>query len=90
MIDIEPLWLTLKLATVTTIVLFIISVPFANWLSQKRNNFKTIIEAIVSMPLVLPPSVLGFYLLLAFSPSQSFGKFLERHFDVRLVFSIPG
>ena len=90
MIDIEPLWLTLKLATVTTCILFIIAVPFANWLSQKRNNFKTIIEAIVSMPLVLPPSVLGFYLLLAFSPSQWFGKFLEQHFDLRLVFSFPG
>ena len=90
MIDIEPFWLTLKLATVTTIILFVIAVPFANWLSQKKNNFKTVIEAIVSMPLVLPPSVLGFYLLLAFSPSQSFGKFLERYFDVRLVFSFPG
>ena len=90
MIDIEPFWLTLKLATVTTIILFVIAVPFANWLSQKKNNFKTVIEAIVSMPLVLPPSVLGFYLLLAFSPSQSFGKFLEQYFDVRLVFSFPG
>ena len=90
MIDIEPLWLTLKLATVTTIILFVIAVPFANWLSQERNNFKTVIEAIVSMPLVLPPSVLGFYLLLAFSPSQWFGKFLEQHFDIRLVFSFPG
>ena len=90
MIDIEPLWLTLKLATVTTIILFVIAVPFANWLSQERSNFKTIIEAIVSMPLVLPPSVLGFYLLLAFSPSQWFGKFLEQHFDLRLVFSFPG
>jgi len=90
MIDIEPLWLTLKLATVTTFILFVIAVPFANWLSQERSNFKTIIEAIVSMPLVLPPSVLGFYLLLAFSPSQWFGKFLEQHFDLRLVFSFPG
>lgn len=42
------------------------------------------------MPLVLPPSVIGFYMLLAFSPSMSFGKFLEQHFDIRLVFSFPG
>ena len=90
MIDIEPLWLTLKLATVTTVVLFAIAVPFANWLSQNKSNFKTVIEAIVSMPLVLPPSVLGFYLLLAFSPSQWLGNFLEEHFDLRLVFSFPG
>jgi molybdate transport system permease protein len=90
MIDVEPLWLTLKLATVTTVILFTIAVPFANWLSQNKSNFKTVIEAIVSMPLVLPPSVLGFYLLLAFSPSQWLGNFLEEHFDVRLVFSFPG
>ena len=90
MIDIEPLWLTLKLATVTTIILFVIAVPFGNWLSQRKNNFKTVVEAIVSMPLVLPPSVLGFYLLLAFSPSQWFGKFLEQYLDIRLVFSFPG
>lgn len=90
MIDFEPLWLTLKLATVTTVILFLIAVPFANWLSQKKSNFKTLIEAIVSMPLVLPPSVLGFYLLLAFSPSHWFGKFIEQYFDLRLVFSFPG
>src|ERR1700746_1360657 len=90
MIEFEPLWLTLKLATVTTIILFVIGIPFAHWLSQNKTNFKTVIEAIVSMPLVLPPSVLGFYLLLAFSPSHTFGRFLEHYFDVRLVFSFTG
>src|SRR4030095_708228 len=90
MIDLEPLWLTLKLATVTTVILFVIAVPFANWLSQHKSNFKTVIEAIVSMPLVLPPSVLGFYLLLSFSPSRWLGNFLQQHFDLRLVFSFPG
>lgn len=90
MIELEPLWLTLKLAVVTTAILFFIAVPLAYWLSQAKNKMKTIAEVIVSMPLVLPPSVIGFYLLLAFSPSQSFGKFLETYFDVRLVFSFPG
>lgn len=90
MIDLEPLWLTLKLAVITTAILFFIAVPLAYWLSNSKNRSKTIAEVIVSMPLVLPPSVIGFYLLLAFSPSQSFGKFLEEHFDIRLVFSFPG
>jgi molybdate transport system permease protein len=90
MIELEPLWLTLKLAFVTTVLLLVISIPLAWWLAYKKNNFKTFIEAMVSMPLVLPPSVIGFYLLLAFSPSHAFGKFFENYFDVRLAFSFPG
>ena len=64
MIEFEPLWLTLKLAFVTTLILLVISIPLAWWLAYKKNNFKTVVEAVVSMPLVLPPSVIGFYLLL--------------------------
>jgi len=90
MIDLEPLWLTLKLAFVTTSILLVISIPLAWWLAYKKNNFKTVIEAVVSMPLVLPPSVIGFYLLLAFGPSHAFGKMLQDYFDVRLAFSFPG
>lgn len=90
MIEFEPLLLTLKLALVTTALLLIIAIPLAWWLAYKKNNFKTVIEAVVSLPLVLPPSVIGFYLLLAFSPSNTFGKFLEHYFDVRLAFSFPG
>src|SRR5438045_1813808 len=88
--DPEPLCLTATLAFITTCILFILSIPLSYWLSYTKIKGKTIIEAIVSMPLVLPPSVLGFYLLLAFSPSHSFGKFLENYFDVRLVFSFTG
>lgn len=90
MIELQPLWLTLKLAFFTTLILFVIAIPVANWLSDKRNPFKIIAEVIVSMPLVLPPSVIGFYMLLAFSPGNAFGAFLENHFDVRLVFSFEG
>jgi molybdate transport system permease protein len=90
MIEFEPLWLTLKLAFVTTFILLIVSIPLAWWLAYKKNNFKTVIEAVVSMPLVLPPSVIGFYLLLAFSPSHAFGKLLQDYFDIRLAFSFPG
>ena len=90
MIALQPFWLTLKLALITTIILAVISIPLANWLSQKKGFAKTIVEVIVSMPLVLPPSVIGFYLLLAFSPSNAFGNFLEKYFDIRLVFSFSG
>ncbi len=90
MIDLEPFWITFKLAVITTAILFLIAVPLAYWLSQSKNKMKTLAEVIVSMPLVLPPSVIGFYLLLAFSPSQSFGKFLQDNFEIRLVFSFPG
>src|SRR5690606_11381326 len=55
-----------------------------------KQKSKVIIEAIVSLPLVLPPSVLGFYLLVAFSPENAFGKFLDTYFDLRLVFTFTG
>jgi molybdate transport system permease protein len=90
MIALAPLWLTLKLALSTTLILFIIAVPLANWLSGDKGFFKIIIQAIVSMPLVLPPTVIGFYLLLAFSPANFFGHWLEEWLDVRLVFSFSG
>lgn len=90
MIELEPLWLTLKLACFTTLVLFFIAIPLANWLANKKNLFKTFVEVIVTMPLVLPPSVIGFYMLLAFSPGNVLGALLEKWFAVRLVFSFEG
>ncbi|WP_184548425.1 molybdate ABC transporter permease subunit [Mucilaginibacter sp. FT3.2] len=88
--DLSPIWLTLKLAGITTGMLFVVGVPFAWWLSTGRSFFKIIIEAIITMPLVLPPSVLGFYLLLAFSPQHGVGKWLHNTFDVQFVFSFQG
>jgi len=90
MIDVDPIFLTLKLAAVTTIILFFASVPLAYWLTFSRHKIKYVAETLVSLPLILPPSVLGFYLLLAFSPQNTFGSFLERYFDVRLVFTFEG
>src|SRR5437868_5393941 len=90
MLDFEPFILTLKLAFTTTLVLFIICTSIAYWLAFSRSILLVLIEAFVGFTLVLPPSVLGFYLLLAFSPQNSFGKFLETHFDIRLVFTFPG
>ncbi|WDF66816.1 molybdate ABC transporter permease subunit [Sphingobacterium oryzagri] len=90
MMALEPIWLTLKLALSTTIILFCLAIPLANWLTVKKGPIQIVIEAIVSLPLVLPPTVLGFYLLLLFSPNHAFGAFIERTFDLRLVFSFPG
>jgi molybdate transport system permease protein len=88
--DLSPLILTFKLATVTTAILLIIGVPFAWWLANTRMRLKPIVEALVSMPLVLPPSVLGFYLLLAFSPAHWFGAWLDQSLGIRLAFSFAG
>lgn len=88
--DLTPIWLTLKLAGITTLVLLLIGLPVAYWLSKGRSVVKIIIEAIITMPLVLPPSVLGFYLLLAFSPRHGIGKWLHDVFNVHFVFSFQG
>ncbi|MFK8005520.1 MAG: molybdate ABC transporter permease subunit [Saprospiraceae bacterium] len=88
--DWEPLFLTFKLAFVTTIILLVVSIPLAYWLAFSKSKIKPIIETLVSMPLVLPPTVLGFYLLIAFSPSNNFGKWLDEWLGLRLVFSFEG
>ena len=90
MIDWEPLFLTFRLAFITTLILLLLSVPLAYWLAYSKLKIKPVIETLVSMPLVLPPTVLGFYLLIAFSPSGSFGQWLEEWLGLRLVFSFTG
>ena len=88
--DWQPFWLTFKLAGITTFILCLIGIPFAWWLSQTRTRFKPVLETLVSMPLVLPPSVLGFYLLLAFSPTHWFGGWLDHVAGLKLAFSFQG
>jgi len=90
MIDFAPLWLTVKLAFITTLILLFLTIPLCYWLAYSRFRFKAVLEALISLPLVLPPSVLGFYLLIAFSPENVFGKFLSDYFDLRLVFAFQG
>lgn len=90
MINLDPLWLTAKLALITTLILLVVAIPLCYWLAYSRFRFKAIVEALISLPLVLPPSVLGFYLLIAFSPENTFGKFLSDYFDLRLVFTFQG
>jgi molybdate transport system permease protein len=86
---IETMVLTFELAAITTFILFIIGIPVASFLAFSKFRFKSFFETIVSMPLVLPPSVLGFYLLIAFSPVSAIGKFLGEH-GINLAFSFEG
>src|SRR4051812_48613968 len=88
--DWQPLLLTFELASITTAILFAIGIPLAYWVATTRTRMKPLVETLVSMPLVLPPSVLGFYLLLAFSPQHAFGQWLEQWLHIRLVFSFAG
>lgn len=88
--DLTPIWLTLKLAATTTVLLLLMGLPLAYWLSKGRSVVKIIIEAVITMPLVLPPSVLGFYLLMAFSPRHGIGQWLHDTLDIQLVFSFKG
>lgn len=90
MIDLSPFWLTFKLAALTTVLLFIIAIPFCYWIANSRFKGKIIIEALISLPLILPPSVLGFYFLIAFSPMKGIGKFLAEKLNIQLLFSFEG
>lgn len=87
---IDTLLLTAKLATATTGILFLLGLPVAYILAYTRYRIKVIFEALICMPMVLPPTVLGYYLLVAFSPQNGFGRFIEQYFDVRLAFSFEG
>lgn len=86
----QTLLLTFELATITTLLLLLIGVPLAYALSSWRARVKPVLEALVSLPLVLPPTVLGFYLLIAFGPNSWLGAWLQEHFDLRLVFTFTG
>lgn len=87
---VQTMSVTFKLAGITTVLLLFIGVPLGYALAFTKSRFKPIIEAIVSMPLVLPPSVLGFYMLVFFSPRDGFGRWLDETFGLRLVFSFEG
>ena len=90
MIDFAPFLLSFKLAGMTTLILFVISLPLAWWLSQTSAKSKPVIEAITALPIVLPPSVLGFYLLVVLSSNSAVGGFFEDIFGLKLVFSFTG
>jgi len=87
---IQTLITTGKLAFWTTLILFLVGLPIAYFLAFSKFRLKAIIEALISMPMVLPPTVIGFYILVAYSPQNWFGKMMEQWFNIRLAFSFGG
>ena len=88
--DISALWLTLELASLTTAILLLIGTPLAWWLTRTRWRFKFVVEALVALPLVLPPTVLGFYLLITLSPGGVIGGTLNTLGLPALSFTFAG
>lgn len=90
MIEWNTLYITIKLALITTSVLLLIGIPLAYWLAYGNTRLKPIFEALIALPLVLPPSVLGFYLLVGFSNQNGVGKFLITAFNLNIAFTFTG
>ena len=88
--DISALLVTIKLASVTTIILILVGTPIAWWLSQTHFKFKAVIEAIIALPLILPPTVLGFYLLMTLGTNGPIGNFLESLGGSSIAFTFTG
>jgi len=85
--ELDAIYLTVALASVTTVLLVLLGTPLAWWLSRRQGNLSAAIEALVAMPLILPPTVLGFYLLLLFAPDTAVGRAWERLTGSQLAFS---
>lgn len=88
--DLQAIWLTLKLASLVTLVLLLVGTPIAWWLAQTQSRWKSIVNALVALPLVLPPSVIGFYLLVAMGPEGPLGKLTQLLGLGTLAFSFSG
>jgi molybdate transport system permease protein len=88
--DLEALWLTLRLAASTTAILLLIAVPLAWWIASGHGMARALVQAVVALPLVLPPTVLGFYLLVVMGPLTAPGRLLIRVFGHPLAFSFGG
>ncbi|MDH3332942.1 MAG: ABC transporter permease subunit, partial [Gammaproteobacteria bacterium] len=86
----SPLWLSVQLALVTTAVLLLIGTPIAWWLSRTSSRFQPVIQTIVAMPIVLPPTVLGFYLLVLLGPDGAIGSWWVQLTGSALTFSFSG
>jgi molybdate transport system permease protein len=88
--DFEALWLTLRLAVGTTAILLVMALPLAWWIASGRGAVRALVQAVVALPLVLPPTVLGFYLLVALGPLSAPGRLLIRMVGHPLAFSFAG
>ncbi|MDR2080635.1 MAG: molybdate ABC transporter permease subunit [Campylobacteraceae bacterium] len=86
----EPFFLSFKLALTASVILFFIALPLSWYLSQTKSKFKPFLEALTALPIVLPPSVLGFYILYGLGQHSPVGAFFRDIFDIRLVFNFTG
>jgi molybdate transport system permease protein len=88
--DLLALLTTVKMAGLATLILLLIGTPIAWFLAKMQSRSKVLLEAFIALPLILPPTVLGFYLLIAFSPNSTFGHWFEQLTGLRLAFSFTG
>ena len=88
--DLTALWITLQLAAVSTLILLVLGTPLAWWLARTQWRFRFVVEAMVALPLVLPPTVLGFYLLIALGPQGPIGGLMEALGGEPLAFTFTG
>ena len=88
--ELSPVWISLQLASVTVVVLMLLGTPLAWWLAFTRSRSRAVVEALVALPLVLPPTVLGFYLLILLGPAGPIGSFWVEITGTTLTFSFSG
>jgi len=88
--DVEALWLTLRLAAVTTAALLACGIPLAYWIVSTRSRLRPVVEAVTTLPILLPPTVLGFYLLVLLGPRTAFGRAAVHLLGHPLAFSFSG
>jgi len=86
----EPLWLSVQLAGLTTVILMFLATPIAWWLAQSSSRWKPVVQTTVAMPIVLPPTVLGFYLLIVLGPGGAIGSWWVELTGSALTFSFAG
>ena len=90
MIDWSAFWLTIRLATLVSVILFFIGIPLAAWIAYSRWRWKFALEAVVALPVILPPTVLGFYVLTALGTRSPLGRFWESFTGHTLAFTFEG
>lgn len=88
--DLQALWLTLRLAAVTTAILLALAIPLAFWIVSTRSRLRPLVEAVTTLPILLPPTVLGFYLLVLLGQRTAFGRAFAHLFGHPLAFSFAG
>lgn len=88
--DITPFWISLKVAITSTIIVTILGIIIAKWLYQQKGWFSRIIESLIILPIVLPPTVLGFILLIIFSPNNYIGGFITNVLHIPVIFTLTG